>query len=58
MITHVIVWQNGMVMVFDEWGQQIPEYQGRWEDKREAIERDKPADVQIGRDNWQVARLR
>lgn len=56
MIKHVIVWQNGMVMVFDEWGQQIPEYQGRWEDKRDVIERDKPADVQIEHQNWPVAR--
>lgn len=23
-----IVWQNGMLMVFDQQGQQVPEYQG------------------------------
>jgi hypothetical protein len=30
--TEIIVWQNGMVMSFDANGQQIPEYQGRYED--------------------------
>ncbi len=28
MIKHVIILVNGMVMVFDEKGKQIPEYQG------------------------------
>lgn len=27
-IKEVILWQNGMLMVFDENGQQVPEYQG------------------------------
>ncbi len=31
-ITHVIIWQNGMVMVFDQYGEQMPEYQGRQEE--------------------------
>ena len=48
MIAKVIRWQNGMVMVFDEAGQQMPDYQGTWEEKREAIERDKPAHVPVG----------
>lgn len=30
-ITSVILWTNGMVMVFDEQGQQMPELQGVFE---------------------------
>lgn len=36
-ITTVIEWQNGMVMVFDQHGQQMPEYQGRAAEVREKI---------------------
>lgn len=36
-IDKVIVWQNGMVMVFDSDGNQIPAYQGVWLEKRAAI---------------------
>jgi hypothetical protein len=32
MISKVYVFANGMVMVFDMRGEQIPEYQGRHED--------------------------
>lgn len=31
-IARVIVWQNGMVMVFDELGHQMPEHQGAEEE--------------------------
>ena len=31
---------NGMVMVFDHGGHQMPKYQGTWKEKREAILRD------------------
>ena len=27
-ITHVYLWQNGMVTAFDQHGQQMPDYQG------------------------------
>ena len=37
MIKTVIRSKNGMVMVFDEWGEQMPEYQGRYDDVREMI---------------------
>lgn len=47
MIANVTRFVNGMVMVFDENGQQLHEYQGRWEDCRAAILRDKPADVRV-----------
>lgn len=47
MIATVIVFPNGLVAVCDEHGQQIPAYQGRWTEMREAILRDKPAHVII-----------
>jgi hypothetical protein len=37
MIKTVIRTKNGMVMVFDEWGEQMPEYQGRYDDVREMV---------------------
>lgn len=27
-ITNVYIWQNGLVMCFDQYGKQMPEYQG------------------------------
>jgi hypothetical protein len=45
MIQNVYVYENGMVMVFDEKGHQMPAYQGRWEQMKAAIERDKPSHV-------------
>lgn len=47
MIVKVLVFRNGMVMVFNECGQQLPEYQGMWDEKRDLILRDKPDCVQI-----------
>jgi hypothetical protein len=32
--------QNNMVMVFDEEGEQIPEYQGQYEEVKESVLRD------------------
>ena len=37
MIKEVIKFQNGMVMVFDEKGEQIPAYQGRYQEVRAKI---------------------
>lgn len=34
---HVILWTNGMVMVFDRYGEQMPEYQGRFEHVQQRI---------------------
>lgn len=36
-ITEVIEWQNGMVMVFDQFGDQMPEFQGRVENVKAKI---------------------
>ena len=35
--------KNDMVMVFDAEGEQIPEYQGRYEDVKESILREVPS---------------
>ena len=37
MIKTVIRSQNSMIMVFDKKGEQIPEYQGQYEDVKEKI---------------------
>ena len=39
-IKSVFLFPNGNVAVCDEHGQQMPEYQGTFEEVREAIERD------------------
>lgn len=36
-MTHVILWTNGMCMVFDDAGQQMPFYQGYFEAKAPLI---------------------
>ena len=41
-ISTVIKSQNGMVVVFDAKGEQIPEYQGQYEDVKESVLRDAP----------------
>jgi len=45
MIKTAIRFQNNMVMVFDKEGEQIPIYQGQYEDVREIILRDAPPDA-------------
>ena len=36
-ITNVYLWQNGMVMVFDQFGEQMAEYQGPVEEVKDKI---------------------
>ena len=45
MIKSVIRCPNGMVLVFDEDGEQVPEYQGYYTDVRASILRDTPPDT-------------
>ena len=45
MIKAVFRCQNGMVMVFDKKGEQIPKYQGQYEDIKEGILKDAPPDA-------------
>ena len=48
MIKSVIKCPNNMVMVFDEDEEQIPEYQGRYEEVKERILKDAPPEVIFG----------
>ncbi len=43
MIRKIIRLKNDMVMVFDEDGEQMPEYQGIYEDVRDRIIEDAPS---------------
>ena len=45
MIKTVFKWRNGMVMVFDEEGEQITKYQGQYEDVKEHVLEDAPPDA-------------
>ena len=48
MIKTVFKWGNGMVMVFDNRGEQIPEYQGQYEDVKGGILKDAPLNAVFG----------
>jgi len=48
MIKSVIRCPNDMVIVFDERGEQIPEYQGQYEEIRERILKDAPRTSRFG----------
>ncbi len=65
MMNVVIRFQNAMVVVFDRSGEQIPEYQGQYEEVKEGILRDAPQEVvfthgftnlgelrRVSRDEW------
>lgn len=45
MIKTIIRLKNDMVMVFDAEGEQIPEYQGQYEEVKRSILRDAPPDA-------------
>lgn len=54
-ICEVIHWQNGMVMVFDEHGRQMSDYQGRYEDVAAKIKADTDErHVVFMTGNWQT----
>jgi len=48
MIKTVIKSANDMVMVFDEKGEQVPEYQGQYHNAKESILKDAPSDAIFG----------
>lgn len=56
MIDHVIKLSNGVVMVFDEKGEQMPEYQGRYEEVRVKILARAPKGANFFHDEKPVAR--
>ncbi len=57
MIKSVYKWQDGIVMVFDKKGEQIPEYQGQYEDVKESILKDAPPDAVFSHGFWDEAEL-
>lgn len=48
----VIRWQNGMVMVFDNKGKQMPDFQGPIEEVRDRILRHATAETLFTAGNW------
>jgi len=56
-IKSVYKWQDGMVMVFDKKGEQIPEYQGQYENVKESILKDAPPDTVFSHGFWDEAEL-
>jgi len=50
MIKTAIRLGNNMVMVFDEEGEQIPEYQGYYEEVKESVLMDAPLDAAFTHD--------
>ena len=55
MIKDVIRFQNGMVMVFDENGEQLLEYQGRYEEVRAKILAHAPASARFSHAIWKLS---
>lgn len=55
MIDHVIKFSNGMVIVFDEKGEQLPEYQGRYEEAKDKILADAPPSARFFNAEWMVS---
>ena len=47
MISNVVRCANDMVLVFDDNGEQIPEYQGQYEEVRDRILRDTPLSAEF-----------
>lgn len=46
-LTNVYVFPNGMVAVLDQFGKQMPQYQGRKEEVWHLIQRDKTPTTEI-----------
>ena len=55
MINDVIKFQNGMVMVFDEKGEQMAEFQGRYEEVRAKILAHAPKNAKFFYGAWNVS---
>jgi hypothetical protein len=56
MINQVIRFQNDMVLVFDENGEQIPEFQGRYQDVRVKILARAPKEAKFYLGTWPQGR--
>lgn len=55
MISEAIRFQNGMVVVFDENGEQMPEFQGRYEEVRAKILARAPKSARFFHGVWNVS---
>lgn len=55
MIKDVIKFQNGLVMVFDEKGNQLLDYQGRYEKVKAKILRDAPESATFSHGIWKMS---
>lgn len=58
MIKSVIKSQKGMVLVFNEKGEQVPEYQGPYEQIREKVLADAPPEAVFGIVTTAIQRVR
>lgn len=56
-IRHVYRWQNDMVMVFDQFGEQMGEYQGKYAEVREKILADVNENTEFFGGDWQTGKL-
>lgn len=56
MIQTVVKFDNGMVVVFDEGGEQMPAFQGRYEEVRVRILAHAPASAKFFHSDWPVFR--
>ena len=54
MINDVIKFSNGIVIVFDEKGEQLHEYQGRYEEVRDKIRADAPQSARFFHSVWKL----
>ena len=55
MLDYVIKFHNGMVIVFDEEGEQLPEYQGKYEEVKDKILADAPPGARFFRGLWMIS---
>lgn len=55
MINQVVKFQNDIVVVFDENGEQMPEYQGRYDDVKERILADAHENAEFFHAVWNLS---
>jgi hypothetical protein len=54
-IAHVYRFQNDMVLVFDESGAQMPEYNGPYDQQKAKVLRDAPSTARFWRGVWRMS---
>ena len=58
MIKTIFRFHNNMVMVFDKKGEQIPKYQGQYEEVKESILKEAPPDAIFAHGFAEVSEIR